>query len=95
MIEDIIRLSQLDAKLEMEQEEISLYELSKDVSEVLADALVSLPEVLVSVSETWVLSAVVDDVSAAPPQPASKRIAASEIAASNKGFFISYKLLPN
>ena len=38
LIEDIIRLSQLDAKLEMEQEEISLYELSKDVSEVLADA---------------------------------------------------------
>lgn len=38
LIEDIIRLSQLDAKPEMEKEEVSLYELSEEVSEVLADA---------------------------------------------------------
>ena len=38
LIEDIIRLSQLDAKPEMEKEEVSLYELCEEVSEVLADA---------------------------------------------------------
>ena len=38
LIEDIIRLSQLDSKLELEQDEISLYELSEEVLEVLADS---------------------------------------------------------
>ena len=38
LIEDIIRLSHLDSKPEMEQEEVSLYELSEEVLEVLTDA---------------------------------------------------------
>lgn len=38
LIEDIIRLSQLDSKPEMEREEVSLYELSEEVLEVLTDA---------------------------------------------------------
>lgn len=38
LIEDIIRLSQLDSKPEMEKEEVSLYELSEEVLEVLTDA---------------------------------------------------------
>ena len=38
LIEDIIRLSQLDSKSELEMEEVSLYELSAEVIEVLADA---------------------------------------------------------
>ena len=38
LIEDIIRLSLLDSKPEMEKEEVSLHELSEEVLEVLADA---------------------------------------------------------
>ena len=38
LIEDIIRLSQLDSKQEMEKEQVSLYTLSEEVLEVLADA---------------------------------------------------------
>lgn len=38
LIEDIIRLSQLDAKTEMAKEEVSLYELSEEVLEVLEDS---------------------------------------------------------
>ena len=37
LIEDIIRLSQLDSKPELESEEVSLYELSEEVIEVLAN----------------------------------------------------------
>ena len=37
LIEDIIRLSQLDSKPELESEEVSLYELSEEVIEVLTD----------------------------------------------------------
>ena len=51
LIEDIIRLSQLDAKPEMEKEEVSLYELSEEVSEVLADA-VRMKDVSIEVSGT-------------------------------------------
>lgn len=51
MIEDIIRLSQLDAKPEMEKEEVSLYELSEEVSEVLADAA-RMKDVSIEVSGT-------------------------------------------
>ena len=51
LIEDIIRLSQLDAKPEMEKEEVSLYELSEEVSEVLADAA-RMKEVSIEVSGT-------------------------------------------
>ena len=38
LIEDIIRLSQLDSKPEMEKEDVSLQELSEEVLEVLTDA---------------------------------------------------------
>ena len=51
LIEDIIRLSQLDAKPEMEKEEVSLYELSEEVSEVLADAA-RMKDVSIEVSGT-------------------------------------------
>lgn len=49
LIEDIIRLSQLDSKPEMEKEEVSLYELSEEVLEVLADAS-SMKQISINIS---------------------------------------------